>query len=157
MPEDEISLDWTPIVAERKILEAMEQGAFDNLPGKGKPLEIDDDPLTPAHLRIVHHVMKNARVVPAWIEMEREIGAAKDEALRFLADYEACAAQGRAQDLETARSRYHRLLRDANDLILKYNLVNPFVHRAPIPFRVKERLADWDARFGPSTEGASDP
>lgn len=97
MPEDEISLDWTPIVAERKILEAMEQGAFDNLPGKGKPLEIDDDPLTPAHLRIVHHVMKNARVVPAWIEMEREIGAAKDEALRFLADYEACAAQGRAK------------------------------------------------------------
>jgi hypothetical protein len=31
-------------VAENKILEAMEQGQFNNLPGEGKPLEILDEP-----------------------------------------------------------------------------------------------------------------
>jgi hypothetical protein len=150
--EDEPSLDWTPIVAERKIREAMEQGAFDNLPGSGKPLELDEDPLTPPHLRIVHHVMKNARVLPAWIEMEREIDRAKADAEKFLADHAARVARGVAHDPTAARARYHSLLREANDLILKYNLVNPFVHRAPIPFRIKLRMADWDAQFGKNPE-----
>lgn len=154
-PEDEGRWDLLHTVAERKIREAMDEGLFDNLPGKGKPLILDDDPLTPAHLRMVHHVLKNANVVPEWILREREIEAAKQAAADFLAKCEADRAQGVPRDPSRARSEYQDLMRAANDLILKFNLVNPFVHRAPVPFRIKERLGDWDARFGSEDDVAA--
>ena len=156
MSEDENRVDWVQGIAERKIQEAIEEGLFDNLPGKGRPLVLDDDPLTPPHLRIVHHVLKNARVVPEWILMEREILAAKEEAVQFLARWEADWASGRAGDPSSARSQYIRLMRSANDLILKFNLVNPFVHRAPVPFRIRERLAQFDAAYSPA-DAAGEP
>src|SRR5689334_22802808 len=51
-------------VAERKIQEAIDEGAFDNLPGKGKPLVFDDDPMTPPHLRLANRILRNANVLP---------------------------------------------------------------------------------------------
>ena len=41
-------------VAEREIREAIEEGKFDNLPGKGKSIVFDDDPMTPPHLRMAN-------------------------------------------------------------------------------------------------------
>ncbi|HEX5324157.1 MAG TPA: DUF1992 domain-containing protein, partial [Capsulimonadaceae bacterium] len=137
LPEEDGRLDWMRAIAERKIQEAMDEGLFDNLPGKGKPLVLDDDSLTPPDLRIVHHVLKNANVVPGWITMEQEIEAAKSAAVAFLARWETSSGRSGAGDAVAARAEYHRLMRAANDLILKYNLVNPFVHRAPAPFRIK--------------------
>lgn len=37
---------------ERRIEEARRQGAFDDLPGSGRPLELDDDRLVPEELRV---------------------------------------------------------------------------------------------------------
>lgn len=153
LPEEEGRLDWMQAIAERKIREAMEDGVFDNLPGKGKPLDLDDDPLTPAHLRIVHHVLKNARVVPEWITMEREIADSRAAALEYLARWEAEHAAGRPGNVTQARAEYLRLMKVANDLILKFNIVNPFVHRAPAPFRIKQRLAEWDLRYSDDAAG----
>jgi hypothetical protein len=45
---EERVLDWENHV-DRLIREAMKTGAFDNLPGAGKPLNLDDE-LTPEHL-----------------------------------------------------------------------------------------------------------
>ena len=45
-------MDIVAIIAERKISEAMARGEFDNLPGRGKPLRIEDElPGVPAELR----------------------------------------------------------------------------------------------------------
>ena len=41
-------------VAEQKIQEAIEEGKFDNLPGKGKPIVFDDDMFTPSHIRLAN-------------------------------------------------------------------------------------------------------
>ena len=149
--EEEGRLDWIHTIAERKIQEAMEDGLFDNLPGSGKPLVIDDDPLTPAHLRLTHHILRNANVVPEWIALEKEIEAAKSAALGFLERWES--ARARRMEAGQAREKYLRLMKDANDLILKYNLINPFVHRAPAPFRIKQRLEEWDQRYRSLTAG----
>jgi hypothetical protein len=35
------------LLAERKIAEALANGEFDDLPGAGQPLALDDDPLVP--------------------------------------------------------------------------------------------------------------
>src|SRR5690242_6396469 len=56
------------LLAERKIEEAIARGEFDDLPGAGRPLEFDDDPLVPAELRVVYRILKNAGYVPPEIQ-----------------------------------------------------------------------------------------
>src|SRR5437879_3698105 len=75
-------------VAERKIQEAIDEGAFDNLPGKGKPLKLDDDPFTPPHLRLANRILKNAGVLPDWMQLEKDIEAARAECSRMLMELE---------------------------------------------------------------------
>ena len=57
-------------IAERKIQEAIEEGAFDDLPGKGQPIDLDDDPMTPPHLRLSNRVLKNAGVYVARVMLK---------------------------------------------------------------------------------------
>jgi len=37
-------VEWWESIAERKIREAMDEGAFDNLPHRGKPIPVDTNP-----------------------------------------------------------------------------------------------------------------
>lgn len=60
-------------IAEKRIIEAMENGEFDNLEGKGKPLKIEDDPLIPEDLRIAYKFLKNAGCIPPELETRNEI------------------------------------------------------------------------------------
>lgn len=50
--------------AERHINEAQKKGVFDNLPGSGEPLHLDDNSFVPEELRAVYHVLKNAGYLP---------------------------------------------------------------------------------------------
>lgn len=65
-------------IAEQRILEAQRNGAFDNLPGKGKPLEIEDQSWVPEELRIGYHVLKNANVLPPEAELLKDIHTLED-------------------------------------------------------------------------------
>ena len=55
-------------IAERKIAEAVAQGEFDDLPGAGKPLDLEEDPLIPEELRMANRILKNAGFVPREVE-----------------------------------------------------------------------------------------
>ena len=66
-------MDIWRTIAERKIQEAMEEGAFRNLDGVGAPLALDEDPFTDPSLRMAHRLLKNNGFAPAWIEESREI------------------------------------------------------------------------------------
>lgn len=79
-------LDPVTALAERRILEAMEAGAFANLPGLGRPLELDDDSDVPKELRVAYRILKNAGMVPPEVELRREI--ANVEQLLTLAESE---------------------------------------------------------------------
>ena len=61
-------------LAERRIAEAIERGELDDLPGQGCPLELDDDALVPAELRVAYRILRNAGYVPPEVECLREIG-----------------------------------------------------------------------------------
>jgi hypothetical protein len=65
-------------LAEQRILEAQRAGAFDNLPGKGKPLELEDWSWVPEDLRISYHVLKNAGVLPPEAELRKDIHILED-------------------------------------------------------------------------------
>lgn len=51
-------------IAEQRIAEAAERGAFEQLPGAGRPLELDDDSMVPPDLRMAYKVLKNAGYLP---------------------------------------------------------------------------------------------
>lgn len=62
-------------LVEKKIQEAMACGAFDDLPGAGQPLELNDDALVPEELRVAFRILKNAGFVPPEVEALNEIAA----------------------------------------------------------------------------------
>lgn len=66
-------MDFFLKIAERRIIEAMENGEFDNLEGKGKPLVFEDDTWIPDDLRMAYKFLKNAGCVPPELEMRNEI------------------------------------------------------------------------------------
>jgi len=61
-------------IAEKKIAEAIARGELDDLPGAGKPLELDDDANVPEDLRVAYRILKNAGFVPPEVESLQEIG-----------------------------------------------------------------------------------
>ena len=60
-------------IAEERIREAMERGELDNLEGKGKPLNLEDDSHLPEDLRLAYKILKNANCLPPELELRKEI------------------------------------------------------------------------------------
>jgi hypothetical protein len=60
-------------LVEQKIIEAVARGELDHLPGAGRPLDLDDDPLVPEELRVAYRILKNAGFVPPEVETLNEI------------------------------------------------------------------------------------
>ena len=62
-------------LTEKKLREAIENGEFDNLPGKGEPIDLEENPFADPDLRVVHRLLRNAGFAPAWIEERKDIDA----------------------------------------------------------------------------------
>jgi len=62
---------WDALV-EARIAEAQRAGAFDGLPGAGRPLDLDDDRLVPEDVRMAYRILRNAGFVPPEVEARRE-------------------------------------------------------------------------------------
>jgi len=60
-------------IAEAKILAAVEAGEFEDLPGAGKPLDLEDLSQIPPHMRAGYKLLRNADVLPPEAELRREI------------------------------------------------------------------------------------
>ena len=74
-------------IAEERIREAQKAGALDNLPGKGKPLELEDLSSVPEELRVAYHILKNAHILPPEAELLKEIHTLED-LLQYIEDEE---------------------------------------------------------------------
>ena len=82
---------WETAV-DRAIREAQERGAFDRLPGHGKPLDLTENPYA-GDWAVAFRVLDNAGVAPLWMELNREIVARRaDLAARIEAAREGHAA-----------------------------------------------------------------
>lgn len=64
--------------AERHIRDAQQQGEFDNLPGSGEPLRLDDDAHVPPELRAAYRLLKNAGCLPPELAQRKEAMALAD-------------------------------------------------------------------------------
>lgn len=59
-------------MVEKRLREAEEKGEFDNLPGAGKPLTLDDDSGVPAELRTAYLLLKNSGFLPPELQDRKE-------------------------------------------------------------------------------------
>jgi len=89
---------------ERKIQEAQNKGDFDNLPGSGEPLDIEDDRHIPEELRLSYKILKNADCLPPELQLQKDIRQMED-----LLD-----------NLKDEKARY-RLIKKINFKVLKLN------------------------------------
>ena len=90
--------NWGSVV-EKQIREAQARGDFDNLPGSGKPLDLEPDNPFAGEWSSAFRVAKNAGAAPLWVELDGEIGA-EGEALRAMLERTA-----RYLESEAARIR----------------------------------------------------
>ena len=65
-------------IIEQRIKEAQERGEFDELPGQGQPLKIEDDSHIPEDLRLAYKILKNADCLPPELELRKEIRQMED-------------------------------------------------------------------------------
>ncbi len=81
---------WSDLISQR-IEEAMRGGQFDNLRGKGKPLNPAPEPHIPPEMQMANSLLKNNELVPAWISDRNAVLAAVDAMRskigRAVADY----------------------------------------------------------------------
>lgn len=91
-------------LAEERIRDAIQRGEFDNLPGSGKPLNLEDDRHIPDDLRLAYKILKNAECLPPELELKKEIRKA-EELLSSVAD----------------EGEKYRQLQKVNFLIMKLN------------------------------------
>ncbi len=100
---------WGRLVEER-LQEAFNEGAFENLPGKGKPLEFDEDPLADPSQWLARHILRNSGMSLPWVEdrkrIEESLSAARAALARSRAAYAASCNAG--PPTAVAERRWHR-------------------------------------------------
>jgi hypothetical protein len=66
-------MDVYRLIAERKIREAMAEGAFDHLDGTGEPLSLEENPYEDPAQRMAHRILRNNGFAPAWIQEGKDL------------------------------------------------------------------------------------
>jgi hypothetical protein len=135
-PDHEAGTDGPPLSREalidRKIREAQEAGAFDDLPFQGEPLPLVDDSAA-GDWALAYRMLKGARFAPPWIETDKEVRALLAERETILGRAPRSSAIGRQRD----RSELRRVVETANRAIIRLNHVAP-------TYRHHRRLLDLD-------------
>jgi hypothetical protein len=135
----ETAPSWEGLV-ERQIREAMEQGAFDDLPYQGERLPLQDDTAA-GEWAMAYRMLRNAGVAPPWIESDKE-------ARRLMAELDALIERAPRMSPLThkrARSDVARLVDAVNRAIARVNSEAPTdrQHRRPLdPEAEATRLED---------------
>lgn len=89
-------------LAEERIEQAIARGELEDLPDRGRPLDLDDDAMVPPELRAAYRVLKNAGFLPEEVALRRRIHDA-EELLRVARSEEERAAAGARLRLLLAR------------------------------------------------------
>jgi predicted TIM-barrel fold metal-dependent hydrolase len=71
-------------IIEAMIKEAMARGEFDNLPGKGKPIDLTEYFETPEDVRLANSVLKSAGMTSHEVDLLREIAELKQALVAVL-------------------------------------------------------------------------
>ena len=121
-------------LVERRIRDAMDEGAFDGLPHQGRRLPLEDDSMA-GDWAMAYRMLKSAGVAPAWIEADK---VARDRLLAvdgFRAKATTMAPLARSR----ARAEFIGIVDAANRAIGNLNAEAPTdrQHRRPLDLAVE--------------------
>lgn len=104
-------LSW---LAEQRIQEAMRNGEFADLPGHGKPLELEDLSGVPEELRMSFKIMKNAGILPEELTLRAECVTLEEllAACRNSGNANSSEQKSLESKLSLKRFRLQQLLRE---------------------------------------------
>jgi hypothetical protein len=108
---------WESLV-EKKIREAIEQGEFADLPGKGKPVDTSENPFEDPDLRMAHRLLRNAGFAPPWVEERKDIDAELEKARTLLARARHIQRQSTGSESGGA---WHERLRQFRETVAELN------------------------------------
>lgn len=138
--------DWETLT-ERLIREAQEAGRFDDLPGHGRRLQLEDETYE-GEMALAHHVLRNAGVAPPWIETDKEIRALQGRVDALLAR----AARSRAGDAQRLERELDRLADTHDEAVVRLEGLAPTIRqqrprldRERLRRRLRAALGDADA------------
>ncbi len=138
---------WESAV-EKQIREAMERGDFDDLPGKGKPLDLHRDPSVPADWEMAFKLLKDAGFAPDWIELDKELRVARAQLFAPFDNYlsrlsEKARADERYETRLIAEFREHAV--ELNRQIDLFNLKAPTPRLHHVRIRIDEEIEKFRA------------
>ena len=85
-------------LVETLIKEAQERGEFDNLPGKGKPIDLSTYFETPEDIRLAQSVLKNAGMTAPEVQLLKEIAELRQVHAAFADEKKKAEIQHQIQD-----------------------------------------------------------
>jgi DnaJ family protein C protein 28 len=116
-------------LTEKRLREAIENGEFDDLPGKGEPIDLRENPFEDPDLRIVHRLLKNAGFAPAWIEERKDIDlqlkAAETKLSQAWRLFGESGERSSEAEWQRCEKEFREQLRELNQRVRIYNLKAP--------------------------------
>lgn len=112
----------------------MREGAFDNLRGKGKPLDLDENPFIDKEWQLAYHLLKQNGFAPQFIEqrqaIEAELAAAREALGRSWAWRQQALERGEEAgfveaEWGRAKERLAQQVKKINKSIQVYNMGIP--------------------------------
>lgn len=142
---------WNDLISQR-IEEAMRAGKFDNLRGKGRPLNPAPEPHVPPDMQMANSLLKNNDLTPAWIsdraqilgEIERfrrKLSAAFAEHTSALAAAETATEQARIEQRWQAQlASWQEEIRTLNRRIELQNFKQPVTFLEIVKLRLEDEV-----------------
>lgn len=122
-------------IVEERIRQSQKNGDFENLPGAGKPLQLEDTSGIPEDLRLAYKMLKNADCIPPELAIKKEI--VSTEAL--------------LEQVTDVQLKY-KTLKKLNYLIMKLNAMRKSAIALEIPQKYEGRVVD---RLSSGNDGVS--
>jgi DnaJ family protein C protein 28 len=159
------TVNWSEIV-ERQIVEAQERGEFDDLPGKGKPLDLMENPFADPGWRVAYKILQDRGFTLDWIELDQEIRAeleaCREQLLQSRRWYERSMAQLEHQEScwaekertrvqctwERALETFAEKVAQINEKIELLNLKVPLVNLQRLKISIDEEKRKLDIGDG---------
>jgi len=131
-------------LVEEKIRKAMEAGAFDNLKGKGKPLNLQENPFEPPDMRMANKILKDAGFSPYWMELGKDVDAAIEkfwkEVDKFIA-LQRIKGDSDKKNPNLAQRRQEQFLKEAEEKLKEINrMIDNFNCHCPMWWLGRGRL-----------------
>ena len=158
-------IDWQDIV-ERRIQEAQKEGQFDNLPGRGRPLDLGENPFVKREWRLAHRILRDAGFTLDWIELDRTIRAEAAQCQKLLEDQllwasKVSSSTGDKNEIgskldDTYRwtvASYTERAKKLNEKIELFNLMVPLMHLQRHKVPAAEELRRFQESFAADHKG----